>query len=90
MNKQAKLILSLIGVSALVVPAVLLIVFTKNSPKEPDPQAGSRNIDATTIFEKVKKASPSPAQFPTPTPATRSAAPSPLSSPVSEGTPAAQ
>lgn len=90
MNKQTKLILSLIGVSALIVPTVLLVVFTKSSPAEPEAQSGSRNIDTTSILETVKKASPSPSQLSTPSPATSSAKPSPLSSPTLEGSPAAQ
>lgn len=79
MNKQTKLILSLIGVSALIVPAVLLIVFTNKNQQTPEVQSDSRQIDSESIKQTTKKAAPSPVEFPSPSPATTSAKPSPFS-----------
>jgi hypothetical protein len=84
MNKQTKLILSLIGIAALVVPAILLIVFTGKTQFEPEPDSGSRQIDSQTIKEAQEKVPQKSPQFPSPAPAT------PAGIPSFEGSPSAQ
>lgn len=82
MNKKTKLILSIVGVSALVVPAVLLIVMTSRTQKLPDVSSGKREIDTKAIVDTLKKSQPTPS--PLPSPATPSA------SPKTEGTQSAR
>ena len=65
MNK--KIILSLIGLAALVVPVVLLLVFTSNKDKQPDISSGERQINPKTVQEVVDKApAPPPVVLPSP------------------------
>ena len=78
MNKGTKFILSILGVAAIVVPAVLLIVLTKNAPKTPEISSAPRTIDKKTVEDAVKKIpSPSPIFLPSPSPASSSASPIP-------------
>lgn len=55
MNKSTKLILSAIGISAIIIPAVLLIIFTSRGQKEPSIPQGSRQINPQTVEEAVDK-----------------------------------
>ena len=80
MNKRTKLILSIIGVAAVVVPAVLLIVSSTLTSKTQAPAATSRTIDQSTIDDAVKKTPQKAPEFPSPT-ATVSASVKPSSSP---------
>lgn len=77
MQKSVKLILSILGLSAIVVPTVLLIILTKNTPEAQPIQSAPRTIDKKTIDDAVKKApSPSPQFFlPSPSPSSASASP---------------
>ena len=84
MNKRTKLILSIVGVSALVVPAILLIVMTSRTQKLPEVSSGKREIDTQTIVDTIKKSQPTPSPLPSPSPATPSA------SPKAEGTQSAR
>lgn len=74
MNKSTKMILSLLGIGAVVVPAILLVVMTKNTATEPVPAGADRKINNSTIQDVLKKAPspspviPSPLPSPTPTP----------------------
>ncbi len=67
MNKRTKLILSLVGVSAVVVPALLLLVLSKNTGQEPQVATSKRTVDAQNI-EKSAKATPLLQAVPTPSP----------------------
>lgn len=79
MHKGIKLILSLFGVSAIVVPAVLLVVLTKNAPQAEPVSSAPRTINKKTVDDAVRKApSPSPQFFlPSPKPSSPSASPVP-------------
>lgn len=75
MNK--KIILSIIGVAALVIPVILLITFATNDEAEVKIPTGQRPINKTNVQEVVNKASPPPKAIPlpvaSPTPASSSA-----------------
>ena len=73
MNKKTRMILSLVGVSAVVVPAILLLVVSRSAIREPDVAGGTRTVDSGNI-EKTVKTTPSP--VPTNTSAPKSASPS--------------
>ena len=79
MNKGVKLILSLFGISAIIVPAVLLVFLTKNAPQTEPVSSTPRTIDKKTVEDAVRKApSPSPQLFlPSPRPSSPSASPVP-------------
>lgn len=85
MNKS-KIVLSLIGLGALVVPVVLLIVFTGDNPGEPKDTSGQRQINQNNVQDVVNKAPPPPKAIPLPT--SPSASPSADTQP--EGSPSAQ
>lgn len=73
MNKN-RIILSIIGLGALVIPVVLLIVFTGKSAPEPKSTSGERQINPATVQEVVDSApSPKIVELPSPSPATPSA-----------------
>lgn len=70
---RKKIILSVIGLAALVIPVVLLLLFSSKSEKQPEVPAGERKIDPQTVEEVTKKnQSPLPI-LPSPSPATTSA-----------------
>lgn len=77
MTKSVKFILSILGVSAIIVPAILLVILTKNAPETQSVQSAPRTIDKKTIEDAVKKIpSPSPQIFlPSPRPSSPSASP---------------
>lgn len=91
MNKATKIILSIIGIGAIIIPAVLLVVFTGKTPKEPPIASGSRQLDTQNIKETVEKVPPKQPEFPSPV-ATASASPSSQVGPGigAEGSPSAQ
>ena len=79
---RKKIILSLMGLAALVVPVVLLAVFTGNSAKQPATSSEQRTIDPQTVKSVVNKfPSPEPVSVPSPSPATKSATTQPEGSP---------
>ena len=84
MNKRTKLILSIIGVSAIIIPVVLLLILTKNPSQQVQIPSDKRSIDAKNIEESAKRVPKNQVAFPTPSPSTPSA------SPVSEGSPSAR
>jgi len=53
MNKQTKLILSILGIAALLIPAVLLVIQTSKKTEVPAPLGGNRNIDQTIIKKTI-------------------------------------
>lgn len=63
MNKRTRMVLSLVGVSAVVVPAVLLLVVSSRTLKEPEVGTNTRSVDTGNI-EKTVKLTPSPAATP--------------------------
>ena len=73
MNKNTKIILSVLGIGAVVVPAVFLLFFTKNSQVETNLPSENRTIDQKSIESAVDKVQPKEPQFPSPSPATPSA-----------------
>lgn len=85
MDKNKKILLSIVGVSAVIVPAILLVTLTSRPQSEPAVSSEGRPIDAQNLDE-AKKAlpSPSPVSLPSPSPS-----PSPDASPTPEATPEA-
>lgn len=81
MDKK-KIILSIVGLAALVAPVVLLAVFTGNSTKQPSTSSEQRTIDPQAVKSVVNKfPSPEPVSVPSPSPATPSATFRPEGSP---------
>ena len=61
--------LSILGLAALVVPAVLLIILTDSKSNQPTVSGGERQIDPQTVEDAVKKAPvPPPVVIPSPSP----------------------
>lgn len=84
MNKRTKLILSVLGAGAIIVPLVLLVTFSARTPSTPQVSSEKRDIDTRGVEEVAKRAVPeqSPVVLPTPSPSTESASPaSPTPSP---------
>ena len=74
MNKVSKLVISIIGICAVVVPALLLIFFTSKNQVEPQATSDKRTIDSKSIEDGVKRSEPQQViSVPSPTPATSSA-----------------
>ncbi len=92
-NKQTKLILSILGISAVVVPVLLLVFLSGKALKqEPEISSEKRSVDTQNLEETVKKIPKKEPVFASPQPATPSAtpvlkeevAPSPEGSPSSQ------
>jgi hypothetical protein len=80
-----KIVLTLLGVAALVVPVVLLIVFTNKKGAEPNISDGQRQINQQTVKNVVDNApAPPPLVLPSPSSA------SPSAEPELEGSPSAE
>lgn len=73
MSKRTKMILSVIGIGAVVIPAALLIFFTTKETEEPQVPTGVRQIDTSVIERAIEKIEPKEPEFPSPSPATVSA-----------------
>ena len=72
--EKKKVILSLIGLGALIIPVVLLIIFSNRSTKQPEVSMENRSINPQTVQDVVSKIpTPEPIIFPSPSPATNSA-----------------
>lgn len=65
MSKRAKIILSLIGAAAVLVPAALLMITSSGPAKSPDIDSATRQIDQINVGDK-KNVSPTPTPLPTP------------------------
>ncbi|MBI3341699.1 hypothetical protein HY024_01100 [Candidatus Curtissbacteria bacterium] len=76
MNKRTRMILSLVGISAVVVPAILLLVLSKTGKQEPKIVDSKRSVDTQNIERTVSK-SPVPTIAPSPTPAQSTSSASP-------------
>lgn len=87
MNKRTKLILSIIGVAAILVPVILLVTLSGRAPASSQLSSEKRNIDTGNVGEVAKRAAPSPVTLPSAPPSTESATPatSPSPSPEVEG-----
>lgn len=84
MSKKAKLIISTVGISAVVVPALLLIFLTGKTPLSAvTNSADNREIDTKALEDTVKN------NKPTPSPAPVVASPSPTVTPVPAASPKA-
>ena len=81
MDNRTKLILSAVGISAIVIPAVLLVVLASRTTEHAGVSSTPRQIDTGAIEEKVKTNPLQEMVFPTPTPATPSAKVTPEGSP---------
>lgn len=75
MNKRTKTILSVIGLSAIIIPAILLIVATRGAQKEPEISSSSRQIDTQTIEDAVNKSGQRTIEIVSPNVSTPSASP---------------
>lgn len=84
MNKRTKLILSVIGALAVVVPVVLLLTLGSKAPQAPGVSSEKRNIDTKNVGEVARRAAPSPVALPSPSPSTESASPASSPSPSPE------
>ncbi len=72
--EKKKIILSLIGLGALIIPVVLLIFFTNRSSRQPGTTSENRSINPQTVQDVVSKIpTPAPIILPSPSPATESA-----------------
>lgn len=90
MDKKTKLILSIIGLAAIVVPSVLLLLISSRDTPTPEVSTDRRQIDTKNVQESAARAQSSPTPLPSPSPSP-SPTPSllPEASP-SEGTPSGQ
>lgn len=93
MENKTKIVLTVIGLAALVVPAVLLVVFSGRNPQpvEDASVGGSRQLRQDAVQNEINKNSPAKSTIVTPS-AAPSASPSALptspTAPQLEGTPA--
>lgn len=80
MDKKTKLVLSIIGVAAIVVPALFLMFVTGRADKTPEVPTEKRQIDVKNVEEAAVRNLPGenllPSPSPTPAGATESALPS--------------
>lgn len=81
MTKKTKMLLTIIGVAALVVPVLLLVFLTAKPKGSPTVPQDKRSLDKGTIEETVKKVVPK-----TPTPASASPSASPANREASPAT----
>lgn len=85
MNKKTKMALSLLGIGAVVIPAVLLMIASARVSNDSQVSGGKRTIDAKSIEDAVKQTPQRPTQYITPV-ASGSASPGASASPKVEGT----
>lgn len=76
MAKRTKIILSFIGVAALVVPALLLLLTAAKTRQVPEISQGKRPVDTKSLEETVKKTLPANLVLPSPSPSASPASPS--------------
>ncbi len=88
MSKKTKIILSIIGISAVLVPAALLMFVSQNTQVPPQANDAPRQIDQINVGNK-KDIIPTPPPVLKPSPAAVIATPPPAKS-GSESTPAAR
>ena len=88
MNKTTKILLSLVGLGAIIVPAVLLVVLSPKINTTQSPSEGNRSIDSNAIGNIVNQVPQNPNVLPTPTFQPIPASPSANVTP--EGSPSAQ
>lgn len=76
MNSKTKLLLSIIGLSAIIIPAALLVFLTsKTSQDTPNIPTGARQIDKKNIEDTVKRIPKQDVVFASPKSSTPSASP---------------
>ena len=81
MDNRTKLILSVVGIGAVVIPAGLLITLTPKKVEEPATSSTSRQIDTKAVEETVKNLPKKEIVFPSVGPSTPSARPTSEASP---------
>lgn len=82
MDKKTKLILSVIGVAAIVVPAILLLILSSKNAAVPSVSQEARQIDTQNVADTAAKSIPSPTPVPSPSP---TPTPTPAASPEATG-----
>lgn len=83
-----KIILSILGLAALIIPVILLITLSDQAESEPNVNSEQRQINPTNVQNVVDKApaAPAPVSLPSPT-VSPSPTPSPDPSPTSSISP---
>lgn len=89
MNKTTKILLSLIGLGAIIVPAVLLVVLSPKINITQSPANSNRSIDSNAISNIVNQ-TPQNNPFVLPTPTLQPKPASPSAKVIPEGSPSAQ
>lgn len=79
MNKKTKIILSIIGISAVLIPAALLMLVSQNTQVPPAANDAPRQIDQINIEDK-QNSMPTPPPVLNPTPSPVIATPTPANS----------
>lgn len=89
MNKKTKIILSIIGFAAVLVPAVLLMYVSQNTQVPPAANDAPRQIDQINVGDKQNnKSTPPPVLIPPPSSPTSVIATPPTAPSGQESTPA--
>lgn len=73
MSKQTKLILTVLGLCAIIIPVILLLTITNKTPPTVQVPAGERDINEGNIQETAAKTVPDLVLQPTELPSTGSA-----------------
>lgn len=87
MSKRVKIILSVVGIAAVVVPALLLVFLSSGTQPVPQVSQAKRSVDVNSLEDTVKRTmpdsnAPAPLSLPSQQPS-----PSPSASPSSSGGP---
>lgn len=89
MNKTTKILLSLVGLGAIIVPAVLLVVLSPKINTNQSPASSNRSINSGAI-ENIVNQSPQNNPVVLPTPIFQPIPASPSARVIPEGSPSAQ
>ena len=90
MNKKTKIILSFVGICAVIVPALLLMFVSRSSEQAPAVDSGKRQIDQKNI-EKIKNKPSNPNTIiVVPSPSPKIPTPVPVGLQTEEATPASR
>ncbi len=79
MTKKTKIVLSCVGIAAVVVPVALLLLMSASTKHIPDVSQGKRPIDTKSLQDTAKRTLPAGVILPSPSP---SPTPSPSASPA--------
>jgi len=89
MNKTTKILLSLVGLGAIIVPAVLLVVLSPKINTSQSPASSNRSINSGTL-QNIVNQSPQNNPVAMPTPTFQPIPASPSARVIPEGSPSAQ